>query len=69
MEEWSGRPKGPGEPSSGLKSCLARLFCTGFGSGDCPNTPLVWRDLEVDAELRAWRYHKPQSPFSSAWTA
>src|SRR6266446_8500419 len=40
------------------------------GSGDCPNGPSVWRDLEVHAEPRAWRYHEPQSPFRHpAWTA
>jgi hypothetical protein len=22
-----------------------------------------WHDLEIEAELRAWYYHKPQSPF------
>ncbi len=33
-----------------------------FGSGDRPNTPLVWRDVETDAELPAWRYQKSQSP-------
>jgi len=26
-----------------------------FGSGDCPTIYLVWRRLEVDAELRALR--------------
>jgi hypothetical protein len=25
-----------------------------------------WRDLEFEAELRAWCYHKPQSPYSSS---
>jgi hypothetical protein len=33
-----------------------------FGSGDCPATPSVWRYAEVDAELRAWKYQKSQSP-------
>ena len=33
-----------------------------FGRGDCPVRPLVWRYLEIEAELRAWRDHKPQSP-------
>jgi len=36
------------------------------GSGDCPIRPLVWRYTEVDSELRAWGYPKPQSPFSSS---
>jgi hypothetical protein len=35
-----------------------------FGSGDCPTVSSDWRHLEVDAELRAGNYHKPQSPFS-----
>lgn len=30
-----------------------------------PARPLVPVDLEVDAELLAWRYQKPQSPFMS----
>jgi hypothetical protein len=42
-----------------------RFVAAVFGSGDCPTTPLVWRELKVGAELRPWRYRKEQSPFSS----
>jgi hypothetical protein len=38
--------------------------CVGvvFGSGDCPAMSSVWRELEIEAEFRAWNNRETQSP-------
>ena len=41
------------------------LICSNISGSEVP-VYLAWRRLEVDAELRALRWHKPQSPFPSS---
>ena len=54
------------EASVAIASSVVATFQLGFW---------FWHDLEIEAELRAWYYHKPQSPFlvifsrHLSWTA
>jgi hypothetical protein len=36
------------------------------GSGDCPLCPWCYATSKIHAELRDWRYQKPQSPTLSS---
>ena len=70
----TGSPKGTATPVRGNKGGFNPAN-PGAGAGTkAPSaTPKLtrlgfwfWRDLEFEAELRAWCYHKPQSPYSSS---